>query len=179
MKLSKVKKVCTDAGQMCVVNTTGAGNNLVQQWVGTQDALYPLRDVMVTEGMLKMLWELSPVQIAAMEEAPVKHDEEFLRELDGQIDTDSAEPICLCTVMGMWAMKCGDGVVFVDPDMLKPCGEWRNYVIVRDDEGPWVAVYHQGVLDGLVRPVKDDRAEALLAAARVAAQREIVRWRKK
>lgn len=137
MKLSKVKKVCTDAQQLRVVDTLGEGNNLVSQWVGTQDALYPVEGLTVSEEMLQVLWELSPAQINAIEEHPVHHDPEFLRSLPGLVDKDSVEPICIAQVMGYQAMKCGEqGVLFVDPGKLRPCGDWRQFVIHYDDKEP-------------------------------------------
>lgn len=176
MKLSKVKKVCTDAGQLGVINVGGPGNNLVQQWVGTQEAIYPLDGITVTEEMLQRLWELSPAQIAKMAESPVMHDRKLLNELPGMIDKNTVEYISLGEVMGMLALKCRDGVIFVDPALLRPCGEWRNYVIVEDEQGPWVAVYNDGVLDGLVRPEKAKEAMMLHTCARSIAAREFVRW---
>lgn len=176
MKLSKVKKVCTDAGQLGVINVGGPSNNLVQQWVGTQEAIYPLDGITVTEEMLQRLWELSPTQIAKMAESPVALDAELMNELPGMIDKNTVEYISLGEVLGMLALKCGEGVIFVDQALLRPCGRWRNYVIVKDEQGPWVAVYNDGVLDGLVRPVKEKEAMRLHACARSIAAREYVRW---
>lgn len=173
MKLSKVKKICTDAGQLCVMDAPGK-NNLVYQWVGTQDAMYPVEGLHVDREMLVKLWECSPKQAAAFEECPVLHDAELLQGLPGMIDTDKVNHLGLCEVMGKVAMKCGDGVIFIDPELLKPCGEFRNFVIVEDRTGPWVAVYAKGVLDGLVRPVSNDMANHLMACVRSVAKRDVV-----
>ena len=174
MKLSKVKKVCTDAQQLRVVATLGEGNNLVSQWVGTQDALYPVEGLTVSEEMLQVLWELSPAQINAIEEHPVHHAPEFLRSLPGLVEKDSVKPICIAQVMGYQAMKCGEqGVVFVDPDKLRPCGDWRQFVIHYDNAGPWVVVYDDGKLNAVVRPVDNEKAMQLLAIAKVVAGRKV------
>lgn len=173
MKLSKVKKICTDAGQLCVMDAPGR-NNLVCQWVGTQDAMYPVEGLRVDKEMLVKLWECSPKQAASFEECAVVHDEDLLKDLPGMIDTDNVETLSICKIMDMVAMKCGDGVIFLNPALLKPCGEYRNYLIVEDRTGPWVAVYDKGVLDGLVRPVDNKLAHHLMAFAKSVVERNVV-----
>lgn len=175
MKLSKIKRVCTDALQLRVVDTIGNSNNLVMQWVGTQEALYPVEGVTVNEEMLQVLWELSDKMMDAMAAAPVHHDPDMLMELPGLIDKEKAESITIGKVMDYGAMKCGNGVIFVDPALLKPCGEWLQFVIVEDADGPWVSAYSDGKLAGLVRPVKNELAEHLLAIAKAVAGRGVVR----
>lgn len=175
MKLSKIKKVCTEALQLRVVDTIGNSNNLVMQWVETQDALYPVEGLRVDEEMLQVLWELSDKTMEAMAQAPVHHDPEFLMELPGLIDKEKAESITLGKVMEYGAMKCGDGVIFMDPAKLKPCGDWLQFVVVEDADGPWVSVYSDSKLAGLVRPVKNELAEHLLAIAKAVAGRDVVR----
>lgn len=174
MKLSKIKKVCTDALQLRVVDTCGHGNNMVHQWVGTQEALYPVEGMTLSEEMLKVLWELSDKQVAAIEEAPVYHDPEFLLDLPGLIDKDNAERITLGQVADYGALMYGeDGVVFVDPALMRPCGTWRQFVIVHDDKGPWVVVYDDGKLDAVVRPVNNELAGHLMAIAKAVAGRTV------
>lgn len=175
MKLSKIKRVCVDAGQLRVVDTIGNSNNLVMQWVGTKEALYPVEGVTVNEEMLQVLWELSDKTMEAMAAAPVHHDPDLLMELPGLIDKEKVESITIGKMMDYGAMKCGDGVIFVDPAMLKPCGDWLQFVIVEDEEGPWVSVYSDGKLAGLVRPVRNELAGHLLAIAQAVAGRDVVR----
>ena len=164
MKLGKVKKICTAAEQLCVLDLDYT-ENLVLQWVGTHEAMYPMRTLQLSREQLQQVWELSEGMVTEMEQHPVTHDPHLFEQVPGQIARDQAEPLAISEFNGYWALKCGEsGILFVKKELFAPCmgAGHINLALEMDESGDWwVAIYADGVLDGLVRPVEGRKAEAL------------------
>lgn len=164
MKLGKVKKICMAAEQLCVLDLPYT-NNMVLQWIGTAEAMYPLRTLQLSREQLQQVWELSEGMIKAMEMHPVEHEAGLFEQVPGQIDRDHAEPLAIAEFNGYWALRCGEsGIMFVQKEYFTPCmGVGPVSLMLEMDENGdwWVAIYADGVLDGLVRPVEGRKAEAL------------------
>lgn len=153
MKLSKVKKVCTSKRQLEVVNTTGA-NNLITQWVGTGEAMYPLRDMQVTREQLQKLWELSDIVIMDMENSPVLVDAEQLETAEPLIDTKTAEKMWLCDMGEVIVLAPKDGnLMYIKKEYLEPCkGDDLHFVPMGGD---WIGVYESDKIGAMVKTVPE------------------------
>lgn len=151
MKLSKVKRICVAAGQLCVIPTEEPVN-MAQQWVGTEEAMYPMYDVAVSRRALQSLWELSTATVQAMDEDPVMHDVQVLDATPGQIDTAGKTDKAIVKIGGYVAIEHGEGLVLINEELLAPCGLNRSFVVEQRRDGVWVAVYVGGMLDAMIRP---------------------------
>lgn len=164
MKLGKVKKICMAAEQLCVLDL-GYTENMVLQWIGTAEAMYPMRMLQLSREQLQQVWELSEGMITAMETHPVEHEAELFEQVPSQIDRDHAEPLTMAEFNGYWALRCGEsGIMFVQKEYFAPCmgaGPINLMLEMDEHEDWWVAIYVDGVLDGLVRPVEAKKARAL------------------
>lgn len=168
MKLSKVKKVCCQARQMDVVNTSGA-NNMITQWVGTDAAMYPLIDMRVQKEQLQRPWELTEKTITEMEQVPVAVWANELDEADAQIDIATVPRIALCNIDGYEVLVPeGSGLKYIPGNYLKPLDGKLDYMPLASG---WVAVYEDGVLGAMVRPVAEKCQGALDTLIRRAAER--------
>lgn len=164
MRLAKVKRVCTAAEQLCVMDVEQS-DNMVTRWVGTHDAMHPMRTLLLTQEQLQQVWELSTSMIASMEEHPVTQDPALFERVAGAIDKDGAEPLTMAHINGYWALRGGDtAVLFVREDLVRPClGDGRIQLMLENDNAGdwWVAIYQEGVLDGLVRVADAETANRL------------------
>jgi len=177
MKLGKVKKICMAAEQLCVLDL-GYTENMVLQWIGTAEAMYPMRTLQLSREQLQQVWELSEGMITAMETHPVEHEAELFEQVPSQIDRDHAEPLTMAEFNGYWALRCGEsGIMFVQKEYFAPCmgaGPINLMLEMDEHEDWWVAIYVDGVLDGLVRPVEAKKAKALHKTLRAMAERKPV-----
>lgn len=164
MKLGKVKKICTAAEQLCVLDLPYT-ENMVLQWVGTADAMYPMRQLQLSREQLQQVWELGEGMVNAMEMHPVTHDEELFAHVPGQMAMEDTEPLVVAEVNGYWALRCGEkNMLFVVKELFAPClggGPVRLNLELDANGDWWVAIYVDGVLDGLVRPVDGRKAATL------------------
>ena len=66
VKLSKIKKVCLRDKQVRIY-TANTPQNMVMQWLGVDQALYPVEGVRLTMDMLAVIWELGARQRAELD----------------------------------------------------------------------------------------------------------------
>lgn len=164
MKLGKVKKICSAAEQLCVLDLEHT-DNMVLQWVGTAEAMYPMRTLQLSREQLQQVWELSDGMVQAMEMNPVTHETELFESVPGQMTMEETAPLTVAEVNGYWALRCGErAMIFVERELFTPClgGGPVRLNLEMDVHGDWwVAIYVDGVLDGLVRPVDGRKAATL------------------
>lgn len=151
MKLSKVKRACCQARQLGLIDT-GTGNNMAVQWVGTDAAMYPLQGMQVFRRQLEKLWELGENVINDMQQAPVTAEACDLEKPAGQIDLDSVPRVHLCNLDG-WEVLApmSGGLMYIQEGLLRPLDGKLDFVPMPSG---WVAVYEDGVLGAMVRPVE-------------------------
>ena len=66
VKLSKIKKVCMRDKQVRLY-TANAPQNMVMQWLGVDQALYPVEGVRLSMDMLAVIWKLGAKQRAELD----------------------------------------------------------------------------------------------------------------
>lgn len=93
MKLSKVKKVCMEAGQI-IVKKADTGID-INTWIGTNNALYPVRGLSMNAEVAIKIWEIEQKKLMEFEiledteedEARTLINREELESLDYLADT--------------------------------------------------------------------------------------------
>lgn len=187
MRLSKVKKVCMDAGQIRIL-TADNSCNMVVQWIGTDAALYPVEGLVLDLKTLLAIWEIDSKKAGEIDMAEGSYadmvdrgllteaDARLLRMVAGSIDTNEAPLLGLGEVNGCKALACGEEqMIFLPPGTLTPCFKHGgiNFDVIVQDGGARVAVYGGGSLIGLLWPLDSARAEGLHGIIRNMAEREV------
>lgn len=175
VKLSKIKRLCLNRGQIRLY-TADRPQNMIMQWLGIDGALYPVEGVTLTMDLLAVVWELSAsvrgnldVQEMSIGDAVENgllgsEDAAILQCAAGMVDMAAMERIRLGRVFDHVALALGeDGMMLVPESVCAPCW-WGDtaYEITRG-ETTQVLVYTDGQLSGVVRPA-DEKAAAVAEA---------------
>lgn len=184
VKLSKIKKVCLRDKQVRIY-TANAPQNMVMQWLGVDQALYPVEGVRLTMDMLAVIWELGARQreeldvqemtiLDAVENGLLDDDAAVvLQESAGMVDMEAMESIRMARVFDCTALKIGDRkMTLVQDSYCAPCwyGATKYEVLPRTG---MVLVYTDGQLSGVVRMVDQKSAAVAQSTLRVLADRDI------
>lgn len=165
VKLSKIKRVCTREQQVRLY-TVRDNQNMIWQWLGVNDALYPVEGVKLTLNMLCMIWELGDsasktwdmlemdLEDAVQSGLVDPEDAENLRHTPAMVDKATIPNIRMARVFDAQAIRLESGRMTLLPDSrCAPC--WYGpveYMLIREDRLT-VAAYTDGVLSGIIRPV--------------------------
>ena len=177
MKLSKVKKVCMDAGTI-VIKKAEMGMD-IKTWIGTNSALYPVRGIDMNAALAVRIWEIEQKKLRDMEiqedteevEAATLIDREELESLDFLADTLTADNdevpglINIATINGYVMLldrEKNDAFVFKEDKLAPVEGERLMYIPVYDRSG-LVAVYSDGILEAVIYAMKWDKSEYIKA----------------
>lgn len=156
MKLSKVKRICKSAVQLTLIEIDKP-ENMVLQWIGTTMAMYPIRGTRLSLGAFRAMWDLTELEMNAMQENPAMADVDVLRRAPGMIDKDALPWRGLARLDGYLAVHDGEGrIYYINDDLLAPCrdGVLRIEMVHAGDEA-WALVYTDGELSGVIRPTDD------------------------
>lgn len=103
-----------------------------------------------------------------MKQAPVTVEACDLEEPAGQIDISTAPRVYLCNLDGYEVLRPeGGGLMYIPEWLLKPLEGRLNFVPLPSG---WVAVYEDGVLGAMVRPVEDKWRRSLDVMVRAMAE---------
>lgn len=186
VKLSKIKKVCMADGQIRLYNVDSP-ENMILQWLGVDGAMYPVEGVRLTLDMLAVIWEMDAAKIKGMDAVEMDledavnaslvdpMDAECMRITPAWVDMESVPDICMARVFDTQAIKLESGRMTLLADAYcRPCRDGKtDYEIVRKDR-LLAAVYTDGKLSGLIRPVSNRTAVMANAMLKSLAARECV-----
>ena len=169
MKLSKVKKVCTDSGEI-VVKRANCGLDITT-WIGTNSAMYPIRGMTMNTALAVRIWEIEAKKLHDMRIQEDTEDDEAmtlimqvdLRSFEFLIDplTNEGEEAYpglrkIATIDGYILLADRDtkeGWVFRE-DKLGPVeGNGLMYIPLAKGEGK-IAVYGSGQLEAVIYAAK-------------------------
>lgn len=177
MKLSKVKKVCMDAGTI-VIKKAEMGMD-IKTWIGTNSALYPVRGIDMNAALAVRIWEIEQKKLRDMEiqedteevEAATMIDREELESLDFLADTLTADNdevpglINIATINGYVMLldrEKNDAFVFKE-DRLAPVEGKRLMYIPVEGNRRLIAVYSDGILEAVIYTMEWDKSDYLKA----------------
>ena len=177
MKLSKVKKVCMDAGTI-VIKKAEMGMD-IKTWIGTNSALYPVRGIDMNAALAVRIWEIEQKKLRDMEiqedteevEAPTLIDREELESLDFLADTMTADNdevpglINIATINGyvmLMDREKNDACVFKEDRLAPVEGERLMYIPVEGNRR-LIAVYSDEILEAVIYTMGWDKSEYLKA----------------
>ena len=165
MKLSKVKKVCTDSGEI-VVKRANCGLDITT-WIGTNSAMYPVRGMTMNTALAVRIWEIEAKKLNDMRieedtedsEAPTLIDRLDLESFEFLVDplTNEGEEkypglTKIATIDGRILLADRDtkeGWVFRE-DKLGPVeGNGLLYIPLAKGDGR-IAVYGSGQLEAVI-----------------------------
>lgn len=185
MKLSKVKKVCMDAGQI-IVKKADTGID-INTWIGTNDALYPVRGLTMNAGLAIRIWEIEQKKMAEIDiledteedEVPTLIRREELESLDFLADTltdkDRDEYPGLLRIARidstilMLDRKTNKAWVFRETKLGPIEGKNLMFIPVEEDRG-LIAVYADGILEAVIYAAPWDASEYMKATIRQIAE---------
>ena len=180
MRLSKIGKVVKEARQCVLCNTlerTGQEANLIQQWIGAGEAMYPVdENVRLTEQGAAALIEMEGKDAEAVAWRSVGDGSELAEMLKGipaRIDSAAlAWKVCLKveTHSGTVRVKeLEDGsMAYVWEQLLEPCkrkGKLLRMTRVDGKQGVY-AVYAGDDLAGVVSGISQEEREEMLRTLR-------------
>lgn len=184
VKLSKIKKVCMRDGQVRLY-TANAPQNMVMQWLGVDQALYPVEGIRLTMDMLGAIWELGAKKrdeldvqemsvMDAVEGGLLDDDTAvLLQESAGMVDMAAMESIRMARIFDCAALKIGEKkMTLVQDCYCAPCWYGETKYEVAQHAGR-VLVYTDGQLSGVIRMVDQKSAAVAEATLRTLAEREI------
>ena len=177
MKLSKVKKVCMDAGTI-VIKKAEMGMD-IKTWIGTNSALYPVRGIDMNAALAVRIWEIEQKKLRDMEiqedteevEAATLIDREELESLDFLADTMTADNdevpglINIATINGyvmLMDREKNDACVFKEDRLAPVEGERLMYIPVEGNRR-LIAVYSDEILEAVIYTMGWDKSEYLKA----------------
>ena len=170
MKLSKVKRICKSATQLTLIDIDQP-ENMVLQWIGTTMAMYPIHGTRLSLGAFRAMWDLTELEMNAMQEIPAMADVEVLKHAPGLIDKDTLPWRGVAYLDGYLAVHDGEGkIYYINEDLLAPCrgGVLRSEVVHASGEA-WALVYTDGELSGVLRPTDDTVVKNLTRTVEVMA----------
>ena len=166
MKLSAIKRVCMDAKQFCIYDEEDG-----TQWIGTQDAAYPVGGELFSEANIAEIFDLTPKQ---EEKVEVR-----------RMDWETSDLICREDIVGVGMAKMAQGlqVYYVGTMMqtlayrgrlylvramdIKAAGVsdrgYLDYYMDEDDAGnPLVVISDGMIVAGVVRPLDREISKGML-----------------
>lgn len=167
MKITSIKKLCTDA-HMCMIYETD-GN---RQWIGTMDAIYPVDELQITKNSIPTLFDM-PDADKRMEigvedifkSELVPSEEEIAVEMEGWKELDCSIPIFYLGEK-IYPLTHRDGILFVQSDYVKPAIRKNDYLVfklARNSFGHPLIVIGNGMsVTGIARPLPGTTAEKIV-----------------
>ena len=180
MRLSKIGKVVKEARQCILCNTrerTGQEANLIQQWIGAGEAMYPVdENVRLTEQGAAALMEMEGKDAEAVAWRSVGDGSELAEALKGipaRIDGAAlAWKVCLKVEIQSGTARVTEledgSMAYVWEALLEPCkrkGKLLRMTRVDGKQGVY-AVYAEDDLAGVVSGISQEEREEMLRTLR-------------
>lgn len=180
MRLSKIGKVVKEARQCVLCNTrerTGQEANLIQQWIGSGEAMYPVdENVRLTEQGAAALMEMEGKEAEAVAWRSVGDGTELAEVLKGipaRIDGAAlAWKVCLKIEIQSGTVRVTEledgSMAYVWEQLLEPCkrkGKLLRMTRVDGKQGVY-AVYAGDDLAGVVSGISQEEREEMLRTLR-------------
>ncbi len=180
MRLSKIGKVVKEARQCVLCNTrerTGREANLIQQWIGSGEAMYPVdENVKLTEQGAAALMEMEGKETEAVAWRSVGDGSELAEMLKGipaRIDSAAlAWKVCLKIEIQSGTVRVTEleegSMAYVWEALLEPCkrkGKLLRMTRVDGKQGVY-AVYAGDDLAGVVSGISQEEREEMLRTLR-------------
>ena len=180
MRLSKIGRVVKEAQQCILCNTrerTGQEANLIQQWIGVGEAMYPVDEsVRLTEQGAAALMEMEGKEAEAVAWRSVVDGSELAEALKGipaRIDSAAlAWKVCLKIEIQSGTVRVTEleygSMAYVWEALLEPCkrkGKLLRMTRVDGKQGVY-AVYAGDDLAGVVSGISQEEREEMLRTLR-------------
>lgn len=180
MRLSKIGRVVKEARQCILCNTrerTAQEANLIQQWIGTGEAMYPVdENVRLTEQGAAALMEMEGKEAEAVVWRSVGDGSELAEALKGipaRIDGAAlAWKVCLKVEIQSGTVRVTEledgSMAYVWEQLLEPCkrkGKLLRMTRVDGKQGVY-AVYAGDDLAGVVSGISQEEREEMLRTLR-------------
>jgi len=161
MNLNKIKRLCLGEGKCLIVEDRHGG-----QWIGVEDALYPVTGLRLDEQSLKIIWQLTDKQANEME-FEARSDLEGFLDVGMVLDEGQAQVMDKAIINHMHFMgpEMDEGrVLMVREDYLEPAwvkGEWTRYQLKETQCGSVLAMYCGLMVSGVVKPAGEKEAQGM------------------
>ena len=180
MRLSKIGRVVKEARQCILCNTrerTAQEANLIQQWIGTGEAMYPVdENVRLTEQGAAALMEMEGKEAEAVVWRSVGDGSELAEALKGipaRIDGAAlAWKVCLKVEIQSGTVRVTEledgSMAYVWEQLLEPCKRKRKLLRMTRADGKQgvYAVYAGDDLAGVVSGISQGEREEMLRTLR-------------
>lgn len=167
MKITSIKKLCTDA-HMCMIYETGGA----RQWIGTLEAIYPGDGLQIGKESIKTLFDMpdadSKMEIGVddiFKSELVPSDEETEMELAAWTELHGGLPIFYAGEK-LYTMTHEGGILFVRADYVKPAIRKNDYLVfklARNGFGhPLIMIGNGLEVTGVAKPVPAKTAASIV-----------------
>lgn len=159
MKLSKVKRIVLNYERLCITRAdTGID---VRTWIGVDQAMYPVHELVVTPALMARIWELSEKQIHTLhisDEFSENNEAVLLRageleQMPALGEAENGEPnlerVCqMDNQIILMNKRTGKALCF-SADLLAPVEGGRIQFFAEDNRKE-IAVYSDGILEAAI-----------------------------
>lgn len=168
MRITHIKKLCVEA-HMCMIYEA----NEQRQWIGTQEAIYPVDEIQLSKGSIKTLFDM-PDADGRME---IEVDEIWKSELvpcDNEVELELEgwkELHCMNAVHyggeKIFPLAADDlTIAFVQEDYIKPAIRKNDYLTFKMAWNrfghPLVVIGNGAIITGIVRPIPKKGAQEIV-----------------
>lgn len=161
MNLSRIKKLCLNENKCLIVTDRHGG-----QWIGVEEALFPVIGLKVDEKSLRVIWQLSDKQAGEMAFERREDLEGFL-DAGMVLDEAQAQMISGAVINGIIFFGAeGDGgrVLMVKEELLAPAwvkGEWTRYQLKLTRDGAVLVTFCGLMITGVVKPMGEKACQQI------------------
>ena len=166
MKLSAIKRVCMDAKQFCIYDEEDG-----TQWIGTQNAAYPVGGELFSEANIAEIFDLTEKQSSKVEVRREMWETSYMRPVAKAVGIDRARmtpglPVCYVGEMMQPLAYRGELYLVLVRDIKAAASngrEYLDYYMDEDAQGEPLVIISDGMLDaGVVRPLPVGMAEGVI-----------------